>query len=125
MNKREKIIIILSLMTSMIICFSDDFMGVPYIKITTSEEGVSEGILTKEEMRENFVAIKEASDGLYVWLTRNNTILEKNENGIYIIYNAVSGVGYVKINTLNGQFIEHVHHGLRTIIYYGIELKNE
>ncbi|MDC7228384.1 MAG: hypothetical protein PQJ61_16595 [Spirochaetales bacterium] len=108
-----------------ILGYSENFFGVPILKIISSEEGASQATLTDEEMRENVVFIEQNAMGEYIWITRNNTVLNKIESGIYIIFNANNGVGYVKVNSLNGQFIEHVHSGLMTITYYGVEIKDE
>ena len=104
---------------------SQEFIGVPLWRVVTSEEGSSEETLSDTEMRESLVVIQQTENGDYIWLTRNNTELLRNASGIYVTYLAPSGAGYVKINTLNGQFIEHVHQGLTTYTYYWIELRDE
>ena len=106
-------------------CFGQEFIGVPVTRIVTSEDGATQTRLSDAEMQENFVLILQDDDGEYIWATRNSTVLLKSTSGVYILYYAHNGAGYVKVNSLNGQYVEHVHNGLTTITYYGVQISDE
>jgi hypothetical protein len=99
------------------------FDGLPVSKIVSSSDGTEAIILTTQQRMKNRVVI-EKRDDRYFWTTRGGVELEHRVSGIYEIYTATTGAGYVKIEMplTKGQpfnFLEHVHISLGTITYFG------
>jgi len=99
------------------------FIGLPKTKVMAEPGGGETVELAEADRRKNVVVIERCGDDL-CWATRGNEILVRRVSGIYDIYVAVSGAGYIKIeNPLDASssptFFEHVHIGLGTITYFG------
>ena len=100
----------------------EELMGVPNRQVYVDESKVNEKKLTESLMLENRIHIKKVN-GVYYWVSRKETVLNKINSGIYDIYVSPEGAGYVKVNNQTDEYIEHVHLGLKTITYYGIIIK--
>ena len=79
--------------------------------------------LTPDQRMENRVVIERRGDS-YFWTSRGGVELVRRVSGIYEIFIAQTGAGYIKIERPFGEdqpfhFLEHVHISLGTIIYFG------
>lgn len=101
---------------------SEEFIGSPQFLVFSSTKGVQKNNLSAKEKKDGLLIIRKNEDGDYIWVTRGNNILNKSVSGIFIIYFATSGAGYIKIDSTSGQYIEHMSLGLETYTYYGTEL---
>jgi hypothetical protein len=111
-----------------------EFEGVPTLKVE-----VREGKATTEEVasrRQSELQVRIVRDGdRYLWATRNNLPMLKQESGSYVTYTAVSGAGYVRvlgpalrsaIQQLPAEqrarefiYAEHMLHQLGSVTYFG------
>ena len=74
--------------------------------------------LKGQQITQNAVVIS-LVDGKYIWKTRGGVELAKSTSGLYSVYHAANGSGYVKVNETEGTFMEHVHLHLATVTYWG------
>jgi hypothetical protein len=102
------------------------FRGTPSMRVDFGPDGVSQRQLKGKEGTEATVVIDRV-DGKFIWTSRQELEMVRRMSGIYAIFVAQSGAGYVEVERpLDGQsfrFIEHVHVGLGTITYYGETLE--
>ncbi len=99
--------------------YSDTFNGKPWQKCITSENGVVQKNIDLDIQDESKVVISKDEMGVYIWKSRNDTQMDLQTSGIFMIFTAKTGAGYVKINTETGDYIEHMHLELKTVTYYG------
>jgi hypothetical protein len=124
----------LTLMSALFLQFS------PIWSICRAEESIvfqaipskrSDTNLSKQEAVKYSLVIKKVG-GKYVWVSRNDTKLIYNLSGIYHIFTAVNGSGFVSIvdnrilpDTFRAkgspdiEYGEHVRNGVSVISYYG------
>ncbi len=98
------------------------FSGYPFKKVEIVGMKSTEYELSDSDTNKNKVVIVENANRYY-WKSRNNQELNKETSGIYEIFFAKNGSGYIKRikESEDKQFIEHVHLGLETITYFGFE----
>lgn len=110
------------------------FSATPSLEILTGEAGCSKVDLTKETKERPRCVISRIGEGYY-WASRNNTPLNRSESGIFVIFTAINGAGYIKIlmpemkpsqdvAALMGvsgkyDYVEHMSHMLGGVTYYG------
>jgi|SaaInlStandDraft_6_1057023.scaffolds.fasta_scaffold08132_3 hypothetical protein len=96
------------------------FEGLPDKRIVIQNFKPSEQSFSKKESEKYKVLITK-KDGLYYWASRNFKPLSKQDSGMYTIYIAKNGSGYIKIqnNILTKVYLENIHLGLDTITYFG------
>lgn len=100
------------------------FLASPELRATVGPGGNPEVMaLTEDQQQANSVEIARCGD-VYCWRSRGNVEMVRNHSGIYDIFLATSGAGYVKIERplVAGKpfrFLEHVHSGLATITFFG------
>ena len=97
--------------------------GIPSQRVDAGPSGVSEHDLSGADALSAAVVIDRQGDR-YVWSSRDGSELVRRVSGIYTIFVAQSGAGYIKVETpmQDGQpfhFLEHVHLGLGTATYFG------
>ena len=93
-------------------------IGYPVHKTISDSKRTKRELLTDEDKEKSKVEIT-SINGAYYWTTRENTEMVRRVSGIFIIYVAINGSGYIKLDTTTNKFIEHVHLGLSTITYWG------
>lgn len=111
-----------------------EFEGAPSLKLEVREGKVSTQAVPFDRRRESAVRIVRDGDR-YLWATRNNLPMLKQESGAYVTYVAVSGAGYVRVLGLalrsaihqlppeqrDREYIytEHMLHQLGSVTYFG------
>ncbi len=111
--------------------FSESLLhiGIPSLRVVTTLDGIITSLdgtvivekqeLQPEEKREYRVVITTDENNNIFWKSRKNKLLTVSKSGIYTIFTALSGAGYIKIDLGNKLYIEHLHFGLGTFTYYG------
>jgi hypothetical protein len=99
------------------------FHAEPDRRVMVGIDGVVETILTTAQRTENQVII-EMRDGQFFWSTRGGVELVYRPSGLFDVFVAPSGAGYIKVERgpLAGgpnRFLEHVHIHLGTVTYFG------
>jgi hypothetical protein len=111
-----------------------EFEGVPTVKIEVHEGKVTTQVLSTS--RQSALRVRIVRDGdRYLWVTRNNLPMVKQESGSYVTYTAASGAGYVRvlgpalraaIQQLSAEqrareftYTEHMLHQLGSLTYFG------
>lgn len=117
-----------------------EFAGLP--KVQSIAVGVNAGVFKKlgSDESEKYKCIISNIDGKYYWASRENKEVKKKVSGLYIIYIAVEGSGFIKIlnkefkespnwqamskmltdTETNFDYVEVLHTGLKTVTYFGI-----
>jgi hypothetical protein len=94
----------------------------PSYKVQTEE--FTERFELNNKDSQEYKVIIDKINGNYYWKTRENKQLIKRASGIFDVYYASDGSGYIKIENYNidgeRRYLEHVHLGLQTITYYGV-----
>jgi hypothetical protein len=110
------------------------FSATPSLQIITGEAVCSKTDLTKGMQERPRCVISRIGEGYY-WASRNNTPLNRSESGIFVVFSAINGSGYIKIlmpelkpaksaASLIGvsgkhDYVEHLSHMLGGVTYYG------
>jgi len=99
------------------------FEGFPDTRVEAGSDGAKSLRLTADQRMKNRVVIERRGDS-YFWSSRGGVELVRRVSGIYEIFIAQTGAGYIKIEQpiREGQpfrFLEHVHLSLVTITYFG------
>ena len=108
--------------------------GVPRVRIVIEDAVPRTDVLTVEQQREFVMRIVERG-GRYFWASREMTEMSRSESGVYVIYTALNGSGFVKIYALHMRrmgeqlpeqdrrreirYIEQVSLGFTTFTYVG------
>jgi hypothetical protein len=97
--------------------------GIPSERIVANPSGASQLQLSDVDALAALVTIDREGDR-YFWSSRDGSELVRRFSGIYTIFIAQSGAGYIKVERplYDGQpfhFMEHIHLGLSTITYFG------
>lgn len=126
MRSMGLVAIVVSLMESAALA-QTVLVGVPEEKHTVSQNGAVSEALSGSAQIEARVVIERCGDA-FCWATRGGEEMDYRSSGIYDIYIAQSGAGYVKVENsfIDGepaQFLEHVHLGLATVTYFGTALE--
>ena len=105
------------------VCSEVVLRGIPSQRIEVVGSSVSSNSLPTADAIAATVAIDRQGDR-YFWSSRNGIELVRRVSGIYTIFIAQSGAGYIKVERplYDGEpfhFLEHVHLGLGTITYFG------
>ena len=101
---------------------ASDFYGLPEIRVTETFNEQSERIVLNDTDTLKFACI--ISNSPHLWKSRGGVPLTFHISGIFLVFTADTGAGYIKINTITNKYIEHMHLGLVTITYHG-EWKGE
>lgn len=110
------------------------FIGTPSFKNVSTEEDCKRIDLKKESQERPQCIITKIGEGYY-WASRRNTPLHRSESGIFVLFHAVNGSGYIKIVNpelkpskeaaallgISGKYdyFEHLSQMLWSIKYYG------
>lgn len=107
-----------------------DFTGIPKRKTETNgKESINSSLSKAESLEFGCSIIKHPSaKDLYLWKSRGNTPLVKTSSGIYDIYIAPNGAGFIKVangkDLMTGfEYVECMSLGLSVICYHGNALK--
>lgn len=111
-----------------------EFEGAPTIKIEVVEGKTTTHPVAPGREREFRVQIVRSGDR-YLWATRGNLPMTKQESGSYVTYTASSGAGYVcvlgpalraAVQQLSAEqrgqqfvYTEHMLHQLGSVTYFG------
>ena len=106
------------------------FKGTPLTKIenTTREKCEKFDLNEKEKVEYRVLITKEIVDGKekYFWASREDKELIHTISGMFHIFHAKHGAGYIKVRRKNevsiltyGDYIEHMNYHLATITYWG------
>ena len=111
-----------------------EFEGLPMVKVEVREGKATTQMVSPNRQSEFRVRIVRDGDR-FLWVTRNNLPMVKQESGSYVTYTAVSGTGYVRVlgpalraaiqqlpaEQRDREFIytEHMLHQLGSITYFG------
>jgi hypothetical protein len=100
------------------------FIGYPFKKVEIIGMKAYDSKLLDEDIKKYKLIISKKNNS-YFWVTRNNQELKKKISGIFDIYYATDGSGYIKVARKSKEklYIEHVHLGLDTITFFGFENK--
>lgn len=127
------LIAVLFIVSNLSVVFSEDlivFEGKPYVSVTVSGDSPIVKKLSKSEALEYKCRIVKIKDKFY-WASRENVELRRVESGIYVIFQQVGGVGYVKILPAENKkflfiedenyadYVEHISNHLSSTTYYG------
>ena len=95
------------------------YYGQPVKKTETVDSKSSDYALSGKDSK-SYEVIIEKRGSKFFWKSRNNIEMKKNTSGIYTIYTAENGSGYVKMTQgKDSSYLEHIHQGLNTITYFG------
>ncbi len=95
------------------------FQAEPDRRVIVGIDGVIETILMPAQRTESQVII-EMRDDQFFWSSRGGLELDYRPSGVFDVFVARSGAGYIKIE--RGEpalFLEHVHVHLGTVTYFG------
>ena len=95
------------------------FQAEPDRRVIVGKDGVIETILTAAQRTESQVII-EMRDEQFFWSNKGGVELVYRPSGLFDVFVAPSGVGYIKIE--RGEpafFLEHVSVDLGTVTYFG------
>jgi hypothetical protein len=111
-----------------------EFEGVPSVKVEVYEGAAQTQAVPSARAREFSVRIVR-SGNTYLWASRNNVPLVKQESGAYVTYVATTGAGYVRVlspsmrNALAAiaperrekefVYVEHMVNQLGSVTYFG------
>lgn len=98
-------------------------VGTPTSSTHSNPDGATHGSLSTEE-RSEFRVVIDQSDGSFRWTSRGDVEMFRRTSGIYDVYVATDGSGYVKVERgelvgSENRYIEHIHVGLGTVTYFG------
>ena len=114
---KKMIVLILLIGLSGALAYASPIIGVPTEKVQ-SESGYTERLLLSEEQQGQSQCIINKIGNSYYWVSRGNVKMLYSRSGIYDVYFAEKGQGYVKIED-GKKYIEHAHIGLKTVTYWG------
>lgn len=109
------------------------FLGSPKVRQHLNWDGAEKHVLTEAEGREYECRIVEKA-GEYFWASRENTPMVKREFGVFIVFIAVNGSGYVKIQQRldpagilqrDYEYVEHLPTLLTSFNYWGKAVINK
>ena len=111
-----------------------EFEGTPSVKVEVHEGVAQTQTVPQQRAREVGVRVMRSANG-YLWASRNNVPLVKQESGAYVTYVANTGAGYIRV--LNPAmrravqsmpteqrdkeflYMEHMVNQLGSITYFG------
>lgn len=111
-----------------------EFEGTPSVKVEVHEGVAQTQTVPQQRAREVGVKVVRSANG-YLWASRNNVPLLKQESGAYVTYVATTGAGYIRVlspamrralQSLPAEqrdkeyfYMEHMVNQMGSITYFG------
>ena len=90
------LVLVLTLATSLARAADVEFEGIPSLKIEVHEGASQTSVVPPTRAREFDVKIVRVG-AAYVWASRNNLPMTRQDSGAYVTYTASNGAGYVRV----------------------------
>lgn len=118
--RKAFILFVLSLTMFAPVCSAETtaIFGFPSYKVESSCENCEGSGLDKRQSAGLALRIIRDQAGRYYWSSRGNKSLRYSTSGNYEYY--VADTGYIKIDSVTGEYMEHVSLGLYASTFFGL-----